>query len=226
MPELHVLRVFCGSGGNDGNPLGVFLEGSQVPVDARQEIAAELGFSETVFVDDAARGEIRIFTPLVELEFAGHPVVGTAWLLERERDAVVALRPPAGEVPVRADGGLIFAAGRPGWMPEFEFVQVASPAEVEALDGPPDGHDAIGVWAWIDESAGVIRERVFASRYGIDEDEATGSAAITMAAQLGRQLQIRQGKGSLILARPLGDGLVEIGGRVVLDEVREFSVAP
>jgi predicted PhzF superfamily epimerase YddE/YHI9 len=68
----------------------------------------------------------------------------------------------------------------------------------------------------------VIRERVFAVRYGIAEDEATGSAAITLSARLGRELEIRQGAGSRILARPLGNGMVEIGGRVELDEVREY----
>jgi len=84
MPELHVLRVFLGDGGTGGNPLGVFLDGGSVPEGRRQDVAADLGFSETVFVDDAARGEIRIYTPAVEIPFAGHPVVGTAWLLERE----------------------------------------------------------------------------------------------------------------------------------------------
>jgi predicted PhzF superfamily epimerase YddE/YHI9 len=224
MAELHVLRVFCGEGGGGGNSLGVFLEGGEIRAVDRQGIATELGFSETVFVDDAVRGEIRIFTPAVELPFAGHPVVGTAWLLAREREAVAALRPAAGKVPVREEGGQTFAAGHPEWMPDFEFAQVASPAEVEALDGPPEGHDAIGVWAWVDEEAGIMRERVFAPRYGIDEDEATGSAAITLSARLGRELEIRQGAGSLILARPLGDGMAEIGGRVVLDGVRRYRV--
>ena len=121
---------------------------------------------------------------------------------------------------MRTDGELTFAAGRPEWMPEFEFVEVGSAAEVEALGGPPEGDDAVGVWAWVDKDAGVIRERVFAERYGIAEDEATGSAAITLSARLGRELEIRQGAGSRILARPLGDGMVEIGGRVELDEVR------
>jgi predicted PhzF superfamily epimerase YddE/YHI9 len=223
-PELHVLRVFCGEDGGGGNPLGVFLEGAEVRSEDRQRIAAELGFSETVFVDDAGRGEIRIFTPATELPFAGHPVVGTAWLLARERGAVAWLRPPAGEVPVRTDGGLTFAAGRSEWMPDFEFVAVRSAAEVEALGGPPVGHDAVGVWAWVDEGAGVIRERVFARRYGIAEDEATGSAAITLSARLERELEIRQGAGSRILARPLGDGMVEIGGRVEMDEVRRLNV--
>jgi predicted PhzF superfamily epimerase YddE/YHI9 len=94
---------------------------------------------------------------------------------------------------------------------------------VEALGGPPKGHDAVGVWAWVDEGAGVIRERVFARRYGIDEDEATGSAAITLSALIGRELEIRQGAGSHILARPLADGTVEIGGRVAMDEVRSLN---
>jgi predicted PhzF superfamily epimerase YddE/YHI9 len=134
------------------------------------------------------------------------------------------LRPPAGEAPVRTDGELTFAAGRPEWMPRFEFVEVRSAAEVETLGGPPEGHDAVGVWAWIDEGTGKIRERVFAARYGIAEDEATGSAAITLSARLKRELDIRQGAGSRILARPLGDGMVEIGGQVEMDEVRAFSV--
>ena len=68
-------------------------------------MAAELGLSETVFVDDARQGVLRIFTPATELEFAGHPTVGSAWLLAREGEPVEVLRPPAGEVPVRyADG--------------------------------------------------------------------------------------------------------------------------
>src|SRR6201999_2188361 len=86
MAELHVLRVFCDSSWSHGNPLGVFLDGAEVPEERRQAIAAELGFSETVFVDDPASGRMKIFTPGLELGFAGHPSVGTAWLLERERE--------------------------------------------------------------------------------------------------------------------------------------------
>ena len=56
-----------------------------IPGDARQAIAAHLGLSETVFVDDAGRGELRIFTPTVELEFAGHPSVGSRLAAAAER---------------------------------------------------------------------------------------------------------------------------------------------
>jgi predicted PhzF superfamily epimerase YddE/YHI9 len=224
MAELHVLRVFCRDDGSWGNPLGVFLDGASVPNDERQAAATDLGFSETVFVDDADRGEIRIFTPAVEIPFAGHPVVGTAWLLDHTGAPVSVLRPPAGDVPVRSEGDLTYAAGRPEWAPGIEFVQVSSPDEVDALDGPPPGGPKeVGVWAWVDEDAGVMRERVFAEGYGIPEDEATGSAAVSLAALLGRDLNIRQGRGSRILARLLGDGMVEIAGRVELDEVRDYA---
>jgi PhzF family phenazine biosynthesis protein len=85
MATLHVLRVFTAADGEWGNPLGVFLDGAEVPGERRQSVATELGYSETVFVDDAASGAMRIFTPGIELEFAGHPTVGTAWLLARDR---------------------------------------------------------------------------------------------------------------------------------------------
>jgi len=224
MPRLHVLRVFCGDDGSGGNPLGVFLEGRSVPAERRQDVAADLGFSETVFVDDAGSGEIRIYTPAVEIPFAGHPVVGTAWLLERERGGVPALHPPAGEVPTRSDGEWTYAAGRPEWAPEFEFVQLDSPADVEALDGPPRSDKEVGMWAWIDEERGILRERVFAEPFGIPEDEATGAAAVALSARLGRPLDIRQGKGSRIVTRLLDDGMVELAGRVALSEVRDYSL--
>lgn len=221
MPPLHVLRVFVGDGGAGGNPLGVFLDGAQVAEGERQGIAADLGFSETVFVEDPEQGRLRIFTPKEELPFAGHPLVGTAWLLTSEGLDVPTLRPPAGEVPVRVEGGVTFISGRPEWAPPYEHIELASPAEVEALAGPPNGQDLAGVWAWEDERAGYVRARVFPIRSGIDEDEATGAHAVRLAARLARTIIIRQGKGSLIFADPQPDGTVEIGGRTELVEVRE-----
>ena len=220
MPKLQVLRVFCGDDGSHGNPLGVFVQGADVPPERRQAVAAELGFAETVFVDDAERGEVRIFTPVVELDFAGHPAVGTAWLLE---DAE-ALRPPAGEVSVTRDGENVFVAARPEWGPAFELKELSSPADVDALNGPPDGLELVAAWSWIDEAAGTIRARVFPVGIGIFEDEATGSAATKLGTHAGRPIDIRQGKGSRILARPAGDGFVEIGGRSVVDEIRDYEL--
>src|SRR4030095_543480 len=98
--DLHVLRVFCGPGGRYGNKLGVVLDGHAVATGQdRQAGAARLGFSETVFVDDAGTGAVDIYTPSVRLLFAGHPLVGTSWLLGRLTTRPEVLRPPAGPVP-------------------------------------------------------------------------------------------------------------------------------
>ena len=219
MPTLHLLRVFCSEDGSGGNALGVFLDGADVPPGRRQAVAADLGLSETVFVDDAERGAIRIFTPEVELDFAGHPTVGTAWLLE----GADVLRVAAGELPLRRDGELVYVTARPEWGPPHEFTQLASPDEVDALEGAPGGHDLLTAWAWIDEAGGVLRARAFLDRIGIAEDEATGSAATKLCAELGRAIDIRQGRGSRILANPGEGGFVEIGGRSVLDDVRDYA---
>ena len=219
MSRLHLLRVFCAEDGSGGNRLGVFLDGGAMPAQRRQAVAADLGLSETVFVDDPGRGEIRIFTPAEELDFAGHPSVGTAWLLGDVR----ALRPPAGEVPVRRDGDDVYVTARPEWGPPWPLEELGTPEEVEALDGPPGGSDLVLAWAWIDEARGTLRARAFGRQLGIAEDEATGSAATKLAAHAGRPVEIRQGSGSRIQARPAKDGFVEIGGRSALDEVRDYT---
>jgi predicted PhzF superfamily epimerase YddE/YHI9 len=222
MATLHVLRVFCDEGGEWGNPLGVFLDGAEVPSSERQRVAHELGFSETVFVDDARRGEIRIFTPGLELPFAGHPTVGSAWLLEREGHAVPVLRPPAGEIEVRREGELTYVAARAEWSPPWDLIRLADPEAVVARREPASEDGLLPFyWAWEDEAAGRVRARCFSLEDGIGEDEATGSAAIVLAAELGRELTIHQGQGSVLVARPLGSGRAEVGGRVVFDEVSE-----
>ena len=112
------------------------------------------------------------------------------------------LRPPAGEVPVRYDGELTLIAADPDWGPPFEFVELGSPEEVDRLEAGPTRDANVAVWAWLDEEAGLIRERVFVPGGGIVEDEATGSAALRLVDLLGRELEIRQGRGSVLHARP------------------------
>jgi predicted PhzF superfamily epimerase YddE/YHI9 len=221
--ELHVLKVFVGPDGGGGNPLGVFLDGGSIPADRRQTVAAELGFSETVFVDDTSSGSIRIFTPGSELPFAGHPTVGTAWLLRESGQPVDTLRPPAGEVAVRHDAERTWVRARPEWVDAIRIDQLAAAGEVEAHPGQPMGEPFRYVWAWEDESRGLLRARSFPTDLGIREDEATGAAAVVMGSRLRRPLTIRQGVGSEILVRPQDDGSIEIGGRVELVEKREVA---
>jgi predicted PhzF superfamily epimerase YddE/YHI9 len=209
---LHTLRVFVGPDGGGGNPLGVFLDGGAVPPQRRQAVAADLGFSETVFVDD---GGVRIFTPAVELPFAGHPLVGTAWLLAHAGRRTGALCPPAGEVATWEEDGLTWIRAREEWSRLYELRQLASAADVDRLE-VPGGDAMLAFWAWEDVAAGHVRARVFPNGIGIEEDEATGAAAVQFGALIGRAIVIRQGAGSELRARPDGDGLVAVGGRVEL----------
>jgi predicted PhzF superfamily epimerase YddE/YHI9 len=214
--ELTLLRVFAGEDGRGGNPLAVFLDGAAVPPERRQTVAAEIGLSETVFVDDSATGELRIFTPAVELPLAGHPLVGTAWLLAETGAPVETLRPPAGEVPTWREDEITWIQVRPEVGPEFELRRLASPDEVDAQPVPAAGDALLAAWAWLDEPAREVRARVFPRGIGIDEDEATGSAALRLVAALGRPITIRQGRGSVLLARPGEGGYAAVGGRCAL----------
>ncbi|MBJ7471494.1 MAG: PhzF family phenazine biosynthesis protein, partial [Solirubrobacteraceae bacterium] len=175
--KVDVVRVFCDARGEHGNPLGVVLDGAAC-ADAveRQEIAFELGFAETVFIDDRATGSLRIFTPDNELPLAGHPLVGTAWLLAERGTAVHQLRPPAGVVPCGLEGDVTWIDALPKWAPPWRLVQVATPDEVDAIDADAQPENVLDyAWAWIDEPAGLIRARSFVKEHGIVEDEATGS---------------------------------------------------
>jgi predicted PhzF superfamily epimerase YddE/YHI9 len=219
---LHTLRVFLGPDGSGGNPLGVILDGGSVPAGRRQAVAADLGFSETVFFDDAATGALRIFTPAVELPLAGHPLVGTAWLLAHAGTPVDVLRPPAGDVPTWAEGELTWIRAREEWARLYDVHELGGAAEVDEL-GVPGGEAMIAAWAWEDEAAGRVRARVFPNGIGIEEDEATGAAALQLGALIGREIVIRQGEGSELHARPGGDGTVAVGGRVALVGARSLQ---
>jgi trans-2,3-dihydro-3-hydroxyanthranilate isomerase len=106
----------------EGNPVAVFTDAAGLDGETMQRTARELNLSETVFVfddhgngadgADAADAAVRIFTPSVEMPFAGHPVLGTAFVLGTERELdTVRLRTGAGIVPVilrREGGGVVY----------------------------------------------------------------------------------------------------------------------
>ena len=221
MPTLHTLRVFLGPDGAGGNPLGVLLDGAAVPAAARQAVAADLGFSETVVVDDDVSGALQIFTPTVELPLAGHPLVGTAWLLAHTGRAVGTLRPPAGDVPTWTAEGLTWIRARLEWATLYDVAQLETPADVDAFR-VPGGDAMVAIWAW--EGEGRVRARVFPNGIGIEEDEATGAFALQLGALTGRDIVIRQGGGSELHARPGGDGTVAVGGRVALVDEPEYAL--
>jgi trans-2,3-dihydro-3-hydroxyanthranilate isomerase len=110
----------------EGNQLAVFTDAREIPDQVLQPLAKEIGFSETVYVypaGDDAHARIRIFTPAAELPFAGHPVLGTAFVLGAPLQLrEIRLQTDSGVVPValeREGARIVF-----GWMrqpvPEWE----------------------------------------------------------------------------------------------------------
>jgi len=87
-----------------GNQVAVFTDAREIPDDLLQPLAREINFSETVFVYPAgpdAHARLRIFTPLSELRFAGHPVLGTAFVLAAPLQLTeIRLETGAGIVPL------------------------------------------------------------------------------------------------------------------------------
>ena len=90
-----------------GNQLAVFTDARKIPEDVLQPLAREMAFSETVFVYPAERGghaKLRIFTPASELRFAGHPVLGSAFVLAGPMQLEeIRLETGAGVIPVRLE---------------------------------------------------------------------------------------------------------------------------
>jgi trans-2,3-dihydro-3-hydroxyanthranilate isomerase len=133
----HVLDVFTRQRFG-GNPLAVVLDADELPPARMQMIAREFNLSETVFVakpdNPAHSARVRIFTPVTELPFAGHPTVGTAALLALRKapvpsdnaDALIVLEEEVG--PVRVGVRL-----RAGAAPFAEFDAPRLPQESGAL---------------------------------------------------------------------------------------------
>jgi trans-2,3-dihydro-3-hydroxyanthranilate isomerase len=141
--KFYTLDVFTESRFG-GNPLGVVMGADALPAGLMQDIARELNLSETVFVqkatNPAASARIRIFTPAVELPFAGHPTIGTGILLAQlragdapgEQDALVVLEETIG--PVRV--GVRMRPGKAAHA-EFDAPKLPEPA------GDPPSNDRL-----------------------------------------------------------------------------------
>ncbi|WP_121612821.1 PhzF family phenazine biosynthesis protein [Mesobacillus foraminis] len=108
--RYYILDVFS-QGKYSGNQLAVFRDAEEITDQQMQQIAREVNFSETTFIlsdrNQNSRYDVRIFTPQEEVPFAGHPVLGTAYVIQREiiqnpqDELMVKLK--AGEVPVSFD---------------------------------------------------------------------------------------------------------------------------
>jgi trans-2,3-dihydro-3-hydroxyanthranilate isomerase len=124
-----------------GNPLAVFTDARSLDLATMQALAREMNLSETAFVLPPERGghaKVRIFTPQVELPFAGHPTLGTAFVLGGPLQSTeLRLELAAGIVTVRLEreGARISF----GWMTQPPASPIEVPASsriLEALDVP------------------------------------------------------------------------------------------
>ena len=112
-----------------GNQLAVFLTvGNIVETKEMQQIAREINFAESTFITklDSQNNiaEVRIFTPEKEMQFAGHPVIGTSWVLMNKifqnQPKNIALQVPIGEIPIHESENLIWLrAAQPGFWDTF-----------------------------------------------------------------------------------------------------------
>jgi trans-2,3-dihydro-3-hydroxyanthranilate isomerase len=102
-----------------GNPLAVFLDADGLDGETMQKVAREMNLSESTFVmqphDDRATHHLRIFTPGRELPFAGHPTIGTAFVLQHFAQATpdLAFEMQTGIIPVRKDGDILWMTPPP-----------------------------------------------------------------------------------------------------------------
>ncbi|MFX0017951.1 MAG: PhzF family phenazine biosynthesis protein [Promethearchaeota archaeon] len=80
---FYIVDVFAESK-YEGNQLAVIVGNDTIPTEEMQKIAKEINYSETVFITSVEDFSIRIFTPEVEIPFAGHPTIGTAFIFHEE----------------------------------------------------------------------------------------------------------------------------------------------
>jgi trans-2,3-dihydro-3-hydroxyanthranilate isomerase len=129
-----------------GNQLAVFRKAGAVTEDQMQSIAKEMNYSETTFIESDKPShnggyDVRIFTPKIELPFAGHPTLGTAYIINREiaknPATTLVLNLKAGEIPVTFSDSEGF--GEILWMKQLQptfgqTFEAAAVSEVLSLD--------------------------------------------------------------------------------------------
>ena len=161
-----------------GNPLAVVHGVDGLATAQLQALAREFNLAETTFPTVRAGGsayDVRIFTPAEELPFAGHPTLGTAWLLRRqdrlERDDVVQ-HCGAGEIPVRVGTDMAELTARPRYVHQREDADALAAAVgigSHDVDGPAYEASAGLGWVFLRVRAEAVeRARVPGSGWSVE----------------------------------------------------------
>ncbi len=126
-----------------GNQLAVFLEAQNLSSEQMQQIAREINFAESTFVTKLDRennkAEIRIFTPAQEMQFAGHPIIGTSWVLMNRifdnSPSEIKLEVPIGPIAIQKTEDLIWLkAAQPKFWDVFSKVDFTSFSNLQVSD--------------------------------------------------------------------------------------------
>ena len=135
----------------EGNQLAVFTDARGLGAETMQALALETKLSESVFVlppEQGGHARIRIFTPTKELQFAGHPTLGSAFVLGGPLQLLeIRLETGAGIVPVRLEReGARIVFGRmeqplPTWKPFQDTEELFAALGVEAAEAPVEVYD-------------------------------------------------------------------------------------
>jgi len=217
--EVNIVFVFTGENGKFGSPVGIVLdENRKLNTIFRQKIAADLSLSETVFINNLNEPNISIFNPQREVAFAGHAVLGTVYLINKLLNTKIrTIKCGSETVAVFNKNGIYYIQAPLSIMPSWNHEQLDSASEVENLSEKICASKKhTYVWSWVNEKDGLIRARTFAPDWGISEDEANGSGSMLLSTKLNRSIRVLHGKGSVIYAKPINSGFVEVGGLAVI----------
>jgi trans-2,3-dihydro-3-hydroxyanthranilate isomerase len=134
-----------------GNQLAVYTDARGIPEERMQDIAREMNFSETVFVlppENDGHVRIRIFTPGVELPFAGHPTLGSAFVLAGPLQLTeIRLETGIGVIPVRVEregAKIVFGwmvQNLPTWAPYEDDAEALAALGVEGSAPPAEAYE-------------------------------------------------------------------------------------
>ncbi|NRS89564.1 trans-2,3-dihydro-3-hydroxyanthranilate isomerase [Flavobacterium sp. 7E] len=126
-----------------GNQLAVFLNAQDLTTTQMQEITREINFAESTFITavDAENNTatIRIFTPASEMQFAGHPIIGTSWIvmnkIVKHKSVSLNITVPIGVIPVNESNELLWLkAAQPEFLDVFMKEDFASFSTVSITD--------------------------------------------------------------------------------------------
>jgi len=130
-----------------GNQLAVFLEAEELSTEEMQKIAREINFAESTFITNVQHennsATIRIFTAEYEMQFAGHPIIGTSWVLMNKifenLPQNINLSVPIGEIPVHQSGDLVWLqAAQPQFFDVFSKEDFLSFSNLTSADFDDD----------------------------------------------------------------------------------------